>query len=138
MRKNIFIAGVLLVLLFGSQCFAAKPAVIGGIRGGVALGIMLESEFVDSAKLRMGFEANTSNSPGLVFIGGKWFLTDVGRRVPMYLGGGVVGYFGNNSAVGPYISLIFERFLDITPMFLEFGIDVVNSGRLQLQAGYYF
>ncbi|MFA6431325.1 MAG: hypothetical protein WCV91_02945 [Candidatus Margulisiibacteriota bacterium] len=135
MVRNVLVAVALMVLLFGSECLAFQPAVIGGVRGGVALGLMLESGLSNSTALRLGFEANTSNTPGIVFVGGKWFLGNVGR-VPMSLSGGLVGYFGNRAAAGPYISLIFDRFLDVAPLFLEFGIDVVDSGNLQLQLGY--
>ncbi|MFA4967667.1 MAG: hypothetical protein WC624_05560 [Candidatus Margulisiibacteriota bacterium] len=132
------VAFIILILVLGSSCFASQPAIIGGIRGGAALGMMLESGISNSSTLRLGFEANTSNTPGVFFIGGKWFLSDISNRFPMFLSGGLVGYLGNNSEVGPYISVIFERFLDVRPLFLEFGIDVVRSGKLQFQAGYYF
>jgi hypothetical protein len=56
----------------------------------------------------------------------------------MSISGGLVGYLGNNATAGPYISLIFDRLLDVSPLFLEVGIDVVKSGRLQFQVGYYF
>lgn len=137
-RRNIVIVIALSVLLFGSVGFASSTAVIGGIRDGAALGLMLESGYSDSVKLRFGFEASTSNTPGIAFIGGKWFLSEISSRFPMFLSGGLVGYLGNNSEAGPYISLIFERFLDVAPLFLEVGVDIVKSGKLQLQAGYYF
>ena len=137
--KMIVFAIALLVLLFGSECLAYRTAVIGGIRDGAALGLMLESGPYDNAKLRLGFEANTGNTPGILFIGGKWLLTSIYSRYPMSISGGLVGYLGdNNSDAGPYISLIFERHLDVTPLFLEVGIDVVRSGKLQFQMGYYF
>ncbi|MCX5748760.1 MAG: hypothetical protein NTZ10_00730 [Candidatus Saganbacteria bacterium] len=138
MKKSLVFAAVLFVLLFGSQCLAFRPAVIGGIRDGAALGIMLESGPANNATLRLGAEISTSNNPGIIFIGGKFFLSNINNRYPMFLSGGLVGYLGNNSDAGPYISLIFERFLDVTPLFLEVGVDAVRSGRLQLQAGYYF
>lgn len=139
MRRNAFLSVALLVLFLGSECLASGPAVIGGVRDGLALGLMMESGLSNSAaSLRFGFEANTSNTPGIVFIGGKWFLSNVSNRFPMFISGGLVGYLGNDSQAGPYISVIFERFLDVSPLFLEVGIDVVKSGRLQLQAGYYF
>ena len=139
MMKNIVFAVALSVILFSSECLAWSPAVIGGIRHGAALGVMFERGTASSATLRLGFEANTSSTPGIVFIGGKWFLNNIRGGFPMFLSGGLVGYLGNNhSAAGPYISLIFERFLDVTPLFLEVGIDVADSGNLQFQMGYYF
>jgi len=129
---------VLVLLLMGSAGFAAQKGVIGGIRSGAALGLMMESGLSNSAMLRFGFEANTSNTPGIIFLGGKWLLSNVSNRTPMSLSGGLVGYLGNNTEVGPYISLIFDNFFDVIPLFLEVGVDVVNHGNLQLQAGYYF
>lgn len=125
--------------MLGSECFAFRPAVIGGIRDGAALGLMLESGSNDNARLRLGFEANTGNTPGILFIGGKWLLTSIYSRYPMFFSGGLVGYLGNNNSdAGPYVSLIFERLFDVVPLFLEVGVDVVRSGKLQFQAGYYF
>ena len=136
--KRMLLVIVLFAFLFASECFAFNPAVIGGVRDGTALGIMFESSGAYNHTLRLGFEASTSNSPGLVFVGGKWFLNNIKGGFPMFLSGGIVGYLGNNSEVGPYISLIFEHFIDVSPMFLEVGIDVVRTGRLQCQIGYYF
>jgi hypothetical protein len=139
MKKTMIFSAALVILLFGSSCFAFQPSIIGGIRDGIALGLMLESGPANGATLRMGLEANTSNVPGIVFVGGKWPLRNVSGRFPMSLSGGLVGYLGNNSSqAGPYISVIFDRFLDVSPLSLEFGIDVVNFGRLQCQLGYQF
>jgi hypothetical protein len=139
MKRNVFTVVALLVLLFGSECFASGPAVIGGIRDGVALGLMGESGLTNGAALRYGFEANTSNTPGIIFVGGKWFLSNLRGGSPMFISGGLIGCFGNNNtAAGPYISMIFERLFDVAPLFLECGIDVVKSGSLQFQVGYYF
>jgi hypothetical protein len=146
MRKTTIFVVAFMILLLGSSCMAFQPAVIGGIRGGVALGIMGENNLSKNVDLRFGFEANTSNTPGIVFVGGKWFLSNISGGFPMFISGGLVGYLGdngvgnhdNNATAGPYVSVIFERLLNVTPLFLEFGIDVVRSGRLQFQAGYYF
>lgn len=138
MKKTLIFVVAFMMLFVASRCFAFQTAVIGGIRDGLALGLIMESGPSDSAKLRLGFEAKTSNAPGLVFVGGKWFLNNISNRFPMFLSGGLVGYLGNNAQAGPYISLIFERFLDVTPLFLEAGIDVVDHGNLQFQMGYYF
>ena len=137
-KKNIIFVIVLFIIFFGSECLAYKPAIMGGIRSGAALGLMFESNITTSATLRLGVEGNTSDTSVLAFIGGKWFLHEVSSRFPMFLSGGIVGYLGNSSNVGPYISVIFERFIDVSPLFLEFGIDMVNYGRMQLQVGYYF
>ena len=57
MRKSIILGLALWVLLFGSECLAYRPAVIGGIRGGAALGLMVENGLTVNSALRMGFEA---------------------------------------------------------------------------------
>ena len=138
MKKTI-VSAIVLLMLLGSSCLAFQPSLIGGIRDGLALGLMLESGPADGATLRMGLEADTTNAPGIVFVGGKWPLSNVSGRFPMALGGGLVGYLGNNSSqAGPYVSVIFDRFLDLSPLSLEFGIDIVNYGRLQCQLGYHF
>ncbi|MFA5840522.1 MAG: hypothetical protein WC890_07770, partial [Candidatus Margulisiibacteriota bacterium] len=137
-KKTKILLVVSIILVMGTSCLASQSAIIGGIRNGVALGIMGEKNLSQSVDLRFGFEANTSNNPGLIFVGGKWFLTNISGRFPLFLSGGLVGYLGNNTEAGPYISLITEKFFDVQPLFLEFGIDIVNSGKLQLQIGYYF
>jgi hypothetical protein len=139
MRNNIIFVAVLFVLLFASECLAFSPAVIGGAREGLALGLMLDSGTSNKPALRLGFEATTGDKPGIFFIGGKWFLNYISGRYPMFVSGGLVAALGSkNSDVGPYISLIFEHFLDVKPLFLEVGIDAIDSGRLQLQCGYKF
>jgi hypothetical protein len=52
MRKIILIVVTLLVVLFSSECLAYQPAVIGGIRDGLALGLMAESSLSGSTALR--------------------------------------------------------------------------------------
>ena len=137
MRNKLVFFG-LLVIMLGSGSMANSPAVIGGVSDGTALGLVLEGNSIRDFNFRVGFEANTSNSPGIVFGGGKWFLSDMNSRYPMFMSAGLVGYLGSTSDVGPYVSLIFNNFFNVSPLFLEFGIDVVRSGRLQLQLGYYF
>ena len=137
MKKTVSVVAFIVILLV-SSCAASQPAVIGGVRDGLALGLMMENGTSNSTTLRLGFEANTSNTPGIVFVGGKWFISNVGGRFPMSLSDGLVGYLGNDTTAGPYISLIFDRFLEMSPLFLEVGIDVVKSGRLQFQMGYFF
>ncbi len=149
--KNIFMSGAysrkpvqmsivisLLIMLFGTAALASVPALIGGLRNGSVLGLMFESGPSNYAKLRMGAEINSSDTPVIVVFGGKWFLNNINNRYPMFMSGGVVSYMGSNSEAGPYLSLIFEQFIDVTPMFLEIGIDAVRTGRLQCQVGMYF
>ena len=137
-RENVFLVVALLVLLLGSECLAYKPAVIGGVRDGLALGIMADQNVKPNVGIRFGAEANTGGNPLILFFGGKFHLQNISGRYPMALGLGLVGYFGNqNSQAGVSVSLIFDRPFDLDSFFFEGGIDVVGSGRLQLQAGYY-
>ena len=139
MKKNIILIVLSLVLSLGSVSMAYSTAVIGGIRNGTALGLMLENNTGYSPALRMGIEADTSSDfPAIAFIGGKWLLTDINNQYPMSISGGLVGYLGSSAALGPYVSLVFDRFLAISPLFLEIGIDVLSSGRMQVQLGYFF
>jgi len=142
MKKSIISMIAFLILLFSvSSCMAfqsTKAAVIGGIRDGAAIGLMLETYITDTTKLKFGLEANTSDTPGIIYVGGKWFLTDINNRFPMFFSVGGVGYLGNNSTIGPYVSLILERLFGVVPLFFELGVDVVKTGRLQFQAGYFF
>ena len=138
MKKLNMILFIMIMVILGAISAFAQPAIVGGIRDGVALGILLEKGTESGAKLRFEFEANTTATPVVASIGGKWFLTDVDSRFPMSFGAGAVAYLGNRSALGPYVSVIFDRFMDVTPLFLEVGVDVAEEGQLQLQMGYYF
>lgn len=139
MKKNIIIVSAISILLMGSLGVAYTPSVIGGVRDGAALGIVLEHGLTNRAAVRLGLEVNTSDSHGIFFLGGKWLVADVNNgRYPMYISGGIIGSLGNTSEIGPYVSLIFERFLDITPLYFEVGVDSIKTGRLQFQAGYNF
>ena len=138
-EKNMLIVSVLGLMLIGSLGMAYTPSVIGGARDGVALGIVLENGLSARAAIRLGLEANTSDSRGIIFLGGKWLVTDMDNgNYPMYLSAGLMGSLGTTSEIGPFVSLIFERFLDIPPLYLEVGVDAIKSGRLQFQVGYKF
>ena len=67
MKKNIVFVIVLFIIFFGSECLAYKPAIMGGIRSGAALGLMFESNITTSATLRLGVEGNTSDTSVLAF-----------------------------------------------------------------------
>ena len=129
----------LIVLTLESLSLANGPAILGGIRNGTALGVVLEVDSFYYTNLRLGLEANTPNDPGIVFIGGKWFLSDLNSRYPTFLSSGLVGYLSNSSSeIGPFVAVIWEGFLDVPPLFLELGVDVVKSGIVELQLGYNF
>ena len=129
---------VVICLLVGVSCsaWAMQPEIIGGVRDGLALGMMAEGPIARNVTLRFGAEANTGKQPIILLFGGKFYLTHVGRTTPMYLGLGAVAYSGDNTDAGIAISLVFNRAFNVRPLFIEAGIDVANKARLQLQVGY--
>jgi hypothetical protein len=134
MKKLAVVSCLLLVV--SSMASAAVPEIVGGIRGGAALGMQLESSVAKNLTIRGGLEFNSGSQPFIAFLGGKIPLTGIGR-MPLGLGLGFVGYFGNNkSDLGISLSFIFGNFLDINPLFLELGIDAAGSGKLLAQLGY--
>jgi len=135
MKKLILV--LLLSVVLVSNAFAFTPAVIGGIRDGLAGGIMGSSSIARNVALRAGIEANSGKQPLCGFLGGKFYLTRLGR-MPMSLAVSAVAYSGNDkSDFGLGIAMILDRFLDVRQMFLEAGIDAVGTGRANVQIGYY-
>src|SRR3989339_1373305 len=132
------ILAFLSLLVLMPAVFALQPSVVGGVRGGLALGMMADEGFKQNIGIRYGAEASTGDNPLILFFGGKFYLTDISQRYPLSFGVGLVGYFGGkgNGVVGPSVSLIFDRPFDVTPLFFEVGVDAAGSGKLQLQAGY--
>ncbi|MFA4906012.1 MAG: hypothetical protein WC645_05865 [Candidatus Margulisiibacteriota bacterium] len=128
---------VLAVLLLSSSAFAFQSEVVGGIRGGLAVGFMGESPIARNADMRFAIEVNTGENPVILLMGGKFYLATIGRQVPLSLGAGLVGYAGGKkSEVGVSISFIFDRMFEIQPLFFEFGVDVAGSGKILAQFGY--
>jgi len=126
----------LVVGLLASSVSAAVPEIVGGVRDGLAIGLQLESSVARNLTIRGGIEFDSGSQPVVAFLGGKIPLTSLGR-MPLALGLGLVGYFGNNkNDVGFSLSFIFNRFLDIQPLFLELGVDVAGHGRPLAQFGY--
>ncbi|MDD4179001.1 MAG: hypothetical protein PHH14_03015 [Candidatus Margulisbacteria bacterium] len=134
------IKGLLVVfcLLISSSVWALQPAVVGGVRDGLAIGIMAEESIKSNIGIRFGAEANTGSNPLLIFCEGKFHLMDISNRYPMSLGAGLVGYLGNSSNFGVPLCLIFDKPFDQKDFFCEAGVDIVSSGRLRLQVGYKF
>lgn len=135
-----WLLGGLVVGLLGSlmvgNAFATVVEIVGGIRDGAAIGLQLESAAARNLTVRGGIEFCTGKQPLIAFLGGKIPLTSLGR-MPLSLGLGVVGYFGGDKTdAGLSLSFIFSRFLEVTPLFLEVGIDVAGQGRLVAQVGY--
>jgi hypothetical protein len=133
--KKIALVGCLL-LLAGSMSQAAVSEIVGGVRDGAALGMQLESSVAKNLTLRGALEFNSGSQPFIALVGVKAPIAGIGR-MPLGLGIGLVGYFGNNkNEVGLSLSFIFGNFLDVKPLFLELGIDAVTRGRLLAQLGY--
>ncbi|MBN2057424.1 MAG: hypothetical protein JW782_01325 [Candidatus Saganbacteria bacterium] len=134
MKKLILSVLALSVLV--SSCFAMTPAVIGGIRDGLAIGLMADNPIAKNVALRFGIEANSGNQPLVAFFGGKFYLGAAGS-MPLSLGLHGVAYSGNNNTdIGFGLSAIFDRAFGVKPMFMEIGVDVASKARLQFQLGY--
>lgn len=134
--KNIIIFSLFSILIC-SSAFALQPAVIGGIRDGLALGLMGEEPAGKNVDLRFGAELNTGSQPIVFFFGGKFYLTNAAGRYPMYLGLHAAAYGGSRTTdIGLGLSLILDRVLNVNPLFFEFGVDAAGGGHLQAQAGY--
>ena len=133
--KKVIMALFVFVLLAGAAN-ALTPAIIGGIRDGVAVGFLAEDQVGKNFGIRLGLEANTGKQPLIMNLGGKFYLTGLGRKAYLSFGLGVVAYSGDKTSAGVSISFIINRAFDITPLFAEIGVDVVDSGRLQAQLGY--
>jgi hypothetical protein len=133
--KNL-VLGCLVLGLIASSARAAVPEIMGGVRDGLAIGLQLESSVAKNLTIRGGLEFDSGHQPVIAFLGGKVPLTSLGR-MPLALGLGLVGYFGDNhSDVGFSLSFVFSRFLDVEPLFLELGVDVAGHGRPMAQFGY--
>jgi hypothetical protein len=136
MKKVLLLSLVAVVLMCQTVC-AAQLSLIGGIRDGLAIGIMADQSVAHNLGLRYGLEADTGNQPIIAFLGGKFYLTSLQKQMPLSLGLGLVGYLGNGkSTPGLSISMIIERAFNLPQLFIETGVDVVDQGRFQLQLGY--
>ncbi|MBU0671901.1 MAG: hypothetical protein KJ732_02605 [Candidatus Margulisbacteria bacterium] len=135
MKKIIIVSCLLLVVSFSAG--AMQPEIIGGVRDGMAIGMMADAPVAKNVGIRFGLEGNTGRQPLLLFFGGKFLLTYLGRS-PMYFGLGAVGYTGGSgsTSVGPALSVVFNRAFNVNPMFVEFGGDVADGARLLAQVGY--
>ncbi len=134
--KKVVLGCFLIALLYGSAQ-AAQLSVLGGVRDGLAIGIMGDQSVARNVGLRYGVEADTGNQPVIAFLGGKFYLTNVARQLPLSLGAGVVAYVGQGkTTAGLSLSLIIERAFNLPQLFIETGIDACDQGRFQLQLGY--
>lgn len=134
MKKLIVILSVL--LLIGQGSWAMQPSVVGGIRDSLAGGLMIENPVARNMGIRFGVEATSGSYPLVLFFEGKFQLSYVGYS-PMSLGVGIVGYSGKDTTqTGLSLSIIFNRFLNIIPLYAQFGADFINPIKLQAQIGY--
>lgn len=133
MKKLIVVSCLLLVV--SCSAWAMQPAIIGGVRDGVAIGMMAKQSVAKNVAIRFGAELNTGKQPMILFFGGKFYLANMGGS-PMSFGIGAVAYAGDKTDVGVAASVIFDRAFNVSPLFFEFGVDVADKARLQLQAGY--
>ena len=134
--KKIF-AVLVLFLVSAAAAHAMQPAVIGGVRDGMAIGFLAEDQVGRNFGIRMAIEANSSTQPIVGLLGGKFYLTSLGKRPYLSFGLGVVAYGGrHSSSIGAALSFIINRAFDVTPLFMSIGVDVVDSPRLQAQMGY--
>lgn len=134
MKKTALVILSLCLLVSASQ--ATQYALVGGIRGSLAGGLMAEQYVNNNVSIRGGLELDNGYNPIIVFVGGKFLLSYVSRRSPLSLGLAGVGYFGKTSEMGVCVSCIIDRLFDVRPMSLEFGADVAGPFRLMLQLGY--
>ena len=135
MKKLILVP--IMLLLCSQLVGAVQLELVGGIRDGLAFGVMGEQTIARNLGLRYGVEANTGQQPAIIFIGGKFYLTDFRYEMPLSLGVGFVDYAGNNgNNAGVSLSLIINRAFNLKPLFIEAGVDIAGSGRMQLQVGY--
>lgn len=135
-RKRVYLVISCLLLVLCSSSYAAVPELLGGVRDGAAIGLQLEDRVARNLSLRGCIEFNSGRQPIIACLGGKFPLTSIGQ-MSLSLGLGLVGYFGNNkNDFGVSLTFIFNRFLDIKPLFLELGIDAAGPGRLLAQLGY--
>jgi hypothetical protein len=136
MKKIVIV--ILGLGLLVTASFALQPEIIGGVRDGLAVGVMIDHQLGKNYGMRIGIEGNTGHQPLILFLGGKFYLGNLAYNTPFSLGLAGVGYMGSGSsnALGFGISGIINNAFGIKPMFVEFGVDVVGSARGLLQVGY--
>jgi len=132
------IAAIFSLLLLVSSSFALQPEIVGGVRDGLAVGIMTDHQMGRNWGMRMGIEATTGKQPLILFLGGKFYLSNISYNSLLSLGVHVVGYMGSssNNALGFGLSGIINNAFGVKPMFVEFGVDIVNTARGVVQLGY--
>ena len=128
---------VSLLIAFGGISSAAV-SILGGVRGGLAIGARMTEPLNNQPKLNLcgELELATGDQPLLLSVGGQYPLGKINYRYPVSMGFGLIAQGGNKAEAGLYANFLFENMFEIQPLFLEAGIDVVGSGRAVIQFGY--
>jgi hypothetical protein len=134
--KKIMIMALMFVVLSGSLAYAVRYSMVGGIRSGLAVGVIAEQYLNNNATLRGGVEVTSGGNPLCAYLGGKFLLTYLGQSSPLSLGLGGVGFFGNSTDMGLSVTFIVDRLFDAKPLYLETGLDFTGYPRWMLQLGY--
>lgn len=145
MKKALLI--LVSLLLAAQASLASHTSMIGGLRDGLALGLLVEEHLNHDLMYRYSVEASTGedtsfqgDNPFVLSGGGRLRLGKFGTS-PVWGALGVTGNFGNNTEIGLTLSLIFEKINDQDPLFLEAGLDWFNDpshAHAQVQIGYRF
>ncbi len=139
MRRITLAAAGILAFMITQSAIAFDLGILGGVRDGVAIGVIAEEQIARNVGIRFGAEACTGKKPIILFLGSKISLTRLGKKIPLSLGVGLVAYGGSDrTAAGVSVSAIFDRVFPSVPLFIEVGVDAADSGKLQAQAGYRF
>lgn len=141
MKKLLTVTFTILALVNSS--WAVHTAIIGGVRDGMALGMLVNEHVNDNLMYRFGVEGSTGDdlsfsgvSPLILFAGGSLHLMDLGWS-PVSLGLEIVGEYGNNTEYGPAVSLIINKLYNQDPWFFELGVDYLGKhGHVVAQVGY--
>ncbi len=135
--KRILLILAILIVVSSQQAFAMRTEIIGGVRNGLALGLIGDEPINGDFSLRFGAEVTTGHEGLILLAGGKFLMTYIGERSPLYLGAGLVGYVGTEGTPGFSLSMVIDRLFGTRPLFMEAGADfVANNIKLQLQLGY--
>ncbi len=133
----------LMLILSAQAAWAAHTAMIGGARDGLGLGMETRRAFGPLTG-RFGIQATTGED--LTVTGDNPFLFQAGVILPqlgsqpLSLSLGFIGYFGNRSEQGAYISLLLDRLYRASDaLYAETGFDWFGDhGHVFLQFGYRF
>ena len=131
--------------LFTQPAWAYHTAIIGGLRDGLALGMLVEQHLIgEKLTARYGLEGSTGDdftfsgdNPFQLSGGLKFQLGKIGRGLPFWGTAGLILYSGNNPLTGFSLSFIIEEMFNTKPLFVEMGADLMpNYAHIQAQIGY--